>query len=137
MPFAPLSLKPSWRLASFLILLHMFALFIIANLDVNLISLILLTVLLTASCVYSLHQHILMLSSRSIIAIGCDANNRWILMQRNGDVLLSELLKSSVMTKWVCILHFKCQRRRVNVLLPYDALSSKDYRYLRQVFYST
>ena len=78
------------------------------------------------SCRYSL-------GASSISMLWAEPSGVWQLQWRSGETQKAELLSSTVITRWMIVLHFKCIETHypVRVVLPVDALPFDSRRLLR------
>lgn len=72
--------------------------------------------------------------NRTIISLQYDKETEWILQLTNETIVRTMLLPTSVMWRYLCILHFESlqSKERTTLILFADSLSSRDFQLLRR-----
>ncbi|MGB6977074.1 MAG: protein YgfX [Gammaproteobacteria bacterium] len=132
-PFQPLVLKSSKRLAIWLILVHTGAAICVAYLPCTLIVTFLLEIICFSSLLVLWRRHIAFTGRQEICKITRLSNGDWGLVDRQDQLHRCRLLAHSVVVRSLMLLHFATlsSRRRISLVLPYDALNREDFRRLQ------
>ena len=68
---------------------------------------------------------------RRHLSLTWDAGGDWYIVIDGCPITRARLLGSSVVSRYFVWLHFRCERRFVPLILPFDSLSADDFRRLR------
>ena len=128
-----LDLRPSRHCAGLSLIIHGGALIIVMGLSVALPAKLGLILVCLASFCYVLRLHALRLAKTAIVSMWHEDEDRWQLMNRQGEVVKGRLSGSSLLTTHLIILNFVVSSRRfmLPIVLFQDALLPRDFRRLR------
>jgi toxin CptA len=130
MPGPKFSLQRSRYLTSFLLLLHVASLFLIAVLVLPLWLKLLLVSLILLNAWHSIGLHGLRLASDAVNVVWLNELG-WQLQTRRGKILTGQLLGSSFITPGLTVLNFCCTKRKLSLVILPDAIEAAAFRHLR------
>lgn len=118
-----------------MLLLHVSALAILLHLPLQWWAKLAIAAVMLASLWWSIYKHGTRRYAKAVVALKCE-QGKWQILLRNGQWLAATLEKDSVITRFICALHFRVVRKTVKVALFKDSVSSASWRDL-QVYYGT
>jgi toxin CptA len=128
-----LKLRPSWRLAALLLVLHGAALGALWLLTFPLWARLSVIAALVASLVHALRDRALLLGGAAVVELDCGEDGALGFVQRDGTCLDAEVLPASAVHAGAVLLRVRAagERRARSIVVLADSLEPEDFRLLR------
>lgn len=119
-------------MAGYLLSIHLLALVLLFLLDLGIYFSFCLFALITYSLVYHWQRDLQRYQPNSIIGVDWNYDRGWLVRLGDGNKLQAELLATSLVSRWLVILHFKTESAgKQRLVVMGDAIDSNRLRKLK------